>query len=254
MPNYPCHHVYCADIGSVETQDTKTRKLVNNFGWAGASVCAGEQRTSWHVQQASWRHNQEIQDLAKDVAGKLKEDAKVALGFECPLWVPVRDCPKRLTKARCGDVFLGLDGKKVPRAWSGGPGVGALVIGLAEVPWILREIRKNLQEPYPEVFLNWDLYQEAKHGLFIWEAFVSGKGKSVPHMTDAKAQPSPHVVDAKAAVRAFIKDLPSPGTSVHPCSQTLSLIGAAVLWSGLSKDLCLLHEPCIVINPQKSPD
>jgi hypothetical protein len=98
MSNYPCHHVYCADIGAVRNSKGK-----NQFGWAGGSVCPNEQPASWLVQEASWRSNQEIRKLANDVADKLNEGAKVAMGFECPLWVPVRDCPERLTKSRCGE-------------------------------------------------------------------------------------------------------------------------------------------------------
>lgn len=237
MSDYQRHHVYCADVGAVETS-----KKENNFGWAGASVCPNEQQTSWLVQESSWRYNQEIQDLANDVADKLKEGDKVALGFECPLWIPVRGCPKRLTKGRCGDGS---------RSWSAGAGPTVLATGLAEVPWVLQEIRGKLREPYPKVFLNWDSYQKSKRGLFIWEAFVSGNATATPNKEDASATLVPHTADARAAVRAFIAALPSPQTSVHPCSQTRSLIGEALLWSRWSKDLCLLRKHCIVIKLNK---
>ena len=73
--------------------------------------------------------------LAVDIACALGEARKVALGFECPLWIPVAPDPKDLTKARK------VDGN---RAWSAAAGLGALATGLTQVPWILDEVRRQL--------------------------------------------------------------------------------------------------------------
>ena len=223
MPIHPCHHVYCADIGAVQNTHEE-----NQFGWAGGSICPNEPQASWHVQQGSWSGSQEIHDLANDVADKLKEGDKVALGFECPLWVPVRETPERLTRGRRAEGSP---------SWASRTGASALATGLAEVPWILQGIRRKLREPYPKVFLNWDSFQKSEGGLFIWEAFVSGAAKT-----------GSHTGDARVGICDFVKALPSPQTFVHPCSRTRSLIGEALLWSGWSEDLCLLCEPCIVIK------
>ena len=46
----------------------------------------------------------DIRRLAAFVARSLAAEEKVALGFECPLWIPpVADEPCRLTRARQGE-------------------------------------------------------------------------------------------------------------------------------------------------------
>ena len=221
MPSFPCDYVFCADIGSI-------RK--DNFGWASAAIDQNRQATSS-------KGSKDIQKLANEVGKRLKEGSKVALGFECPLWVPVYDTPEELTSSRCGDGS---------RPWSASAGAGSLATGLAEYNWILEKIRKK--SPNSEAFLDWDSYKRSPKGLFLWEAFVSGVAKKHSHTGDAKEDP--HIRDAKKAVCQFVQGLPSPEklNAVHPASLTVSLIGAALLRTGWSKDLSLLHKPCIVIK------
>lgn len=226
MSTYQCHYVYCADIGSVKK---------NKFGWAGVSICP-------NGQQAQWREDKDMWKLVDDVADKLKKGANVALGFECPTWVPIRDCPEELTSARRGEVIGGLS-----RPWSAGAGLGSLGTGLTQIPWILEKIRVKSPEE-AKAFLDWDSYQKSEGSLFIWEAFVSGGAKSG---SDTKDQ---DIGDARVAVSAFVKALPSLRTpdTVCPGLQTRSLIGAALLWAGWSKDIGLLHKPCKVIKAYKN--
>ena len=221
MATYLPQYVYSADIGSMKAP------AGNSFGWAGRS-------TDPNVQQHSWQQGTHPPKLVDAVANELTKGTKVALGFECPLWVPVRTTPSELTSGRIGDG---------QRPWSAQAGPQALAIGLVQVPWILREIRNKT--PNAEAFMDWDLYQESEGGLFIWEAFVSGQAKS------GVADPNPHIRDAKVGVEAFIDALPSLKTSVtKPLkSRTRSLIGAALLWSGWSTDLSLLDQTCRVIKP-----
>ena len=100
--------INCADIGSI-TND--------NFGWAAVH---GEQQ----------RDGTTIDGLVDDVVQSLAEGVKVALGFECPLWVPVPDDPSGLTAKR------GMEGDK---PWSAAAGACALAAGLTETAWILRQ-------------------------------------------------------------------------------------------------------------------
>ena len=137
--------VYCADIGSVRH---------DNFGWA--SRCIGPNPRECL--------GSDIRKLATRVACDLKSGKKVALGFECPLWVPVACDPRELTSARCGE------GKY--RAWSAGAGATSLAAGLTETAWILSRIRSKTQDV--EAFLDWPRFAAAEHGLFLWEAFVTG--------------------------------------------------------------------------------
>ena len=113
MSTYQYEYVYCADIGSMQAGKNKK----SNFGWAGVSICP-------NGQQSSWREGKDIQELADAVADGLNQGAKVALGFECPLWVPVRDNRKELTPGRVGDGS---------RAWSAQAGAGSLATGLTQV-------------------------------------------------------------------------------------------------------------------------
>src|SRR5215217_6248450 len=91
--------IFCADIGSI---------AVGKFDWAGIL------RGSEPQELVS---GSEIAQLAETVADKLNSGVPVALGFECPLSVPISKDPARLTSARNGE------GR---RAWSASGGSGAL--------------------------------------------------------------------------------------------------------------------------------
>ncbi len=204
--------VYCADIGSVAK---------GRFAWASAS-------TGPNLRVST---DTDIQQLVTQVACDLNSGKKVALGFECPLWVPVSCDPNRLTSRRCGEGN---------RAWSAAAGATSLATGLTETVWILNEIRSETRDV--QAFLNWPQFKKnAKHGLFLWEALVTGGNRT-----------GSHEGDAAAAVCAFIKAtnehcLTSALTSTH---RVRSLIGAALLWAGWSDDLHLLRTPCVVIRPK----
>ncbi len=202
--------VYCADIGSVKR---------GKFGWA--CRCIGpDPRES--------RCN-DIQQLVKHVASDLNSGRKVALGFECPLWVPVACDPNRLTSRRCGEG-------KYP--WSAGAGATSLAAGLTETAWILSGVRSKTQ--HVEAFLDWPRFAATDNGLFLWEAMVTGADH-----TDSDEG------DAAAAVCAFIKalhDIKAANVVTSP-HKIRSLIGAALLWAGWSDDLKLLKTRCVVISP-----
>ena len=201
--------ICCADIGSVRR---------GKFGWASYPEVADAD----HVSPRS---------LVRYVAERLEANVKVALGFECPLWVPVADEPSDLTKARHGEGN---------RAWSAGAGAGSLATGLTEVAWILDRIHHEV--PRAESFLDWEDFKAAANGLFIWEAFVTADAKRESHKDDAQA-----------AVEAFRDALPDPSLSnaLAAMVRIRSLIGGALLWSGWTKDLEKLDEPSIVIKPQE---
>ncbi|MFN0303425.1 MAG: hypothetical protein ACKVQU_24050 [Burkholderiales bacterium] len=194
----------CADIGSV---------AAGNFGW-------------WSSDGESGR---EPSTLAVSIADALNGERPVALGFECPLFVPFAEDEFQLTRAGPGEGS---------RPWSAGAGCGALATGLVQVAWVLRAIRASLKSP-PRAHLDWEDFSKSKSGLFLWEAFVSGKGKS-----------STHVADAQAAGEAFTKSLPNPGSiNAVACSTPVySLIGAAMLRTGWSHSSEVLAQACLVIK------
>jgi hypothetical protein len=194
----------CADIGSV---------AAGNFGWWSSDGNSGCEPST----------------LVTSLAAALNNGQPVALGFECPLFVPLADDELQLTRARPGEGS---------RAWSAGAGCGALATGLVQVAWVLRAIQAKLSSPRT-AYLDWETFAKEKSGLFLWEAFVSGKGKS-----------STHIADARAAGEAFIHSLPHPGVfnAVVCSTQVYSLIGAAMLRTGWSRSPEVLAQACLVIK------
>ena len=210
--------IYCADVGSVSKK---------KFGWA-------------HIEGERQRVGADMAVLAVDIAFALGEARKVALGFECPLWVPVAPDPKDLTKARK------VDGN---RAWSAAAGTAALATGLTQVSWILDEVLRQLTAQgaqVPQVYLDWMAFSKADSGLLLWEAFVTG---------EAKASSAPgtngHSADAMVACREFAAQLPNPAADSAPeqTRRVRSMIGSALLWAGWSADIALLRTPCMVVRP-----
>lgn len=199
--------VYCADVGSIANQ---------RFGWYSDRYAVG---------------GGSIADLAERVAQDLRTLRPVALGFECPLFVPVVNDPQRLGCSRPGERS---------RSWSAGAGAGVLATGLVQVLWLLHEIRARVGDPSCRAYLRWQEFIEAGQGLFLWEAFVSGAGKG-----------DSHVADAHAAVDAFRAALPDPDrASCISCSDVHSLVGAALLRTGWTTELSVLATPSPVIRAE----
>jgi hypothetical protein len=118
-----------------------------------------------------------IWDLVIAVAKHLKRGNPVALGFECPLFVPLPENPNDLTAARSGEL---------DRSRSAGAGAACLATGLTETIWILEKIRAPLVQP-PPAYLEWKRFRQSGSGLFLWEAFVTKTAKRTSHQSDADA-------------------------------------------------------------------
>jgi len=172
---------------------------------------------------------EEIIDLAKALAGDLDDGRPVALGFECPLFLPVPSEAEQLGRARPGEGS---------RPWSAGAGPAALAIGVVEAAWLLRVLATDCRST-PEVFLDWAAFANGGTGLFLWEAFVSADAKRETHLDDAAA-----------AVERFITVLPDPSTAnaVPEDRPVLSLIAGAAIWAHLDSDLDQLRRRCLVIR------
>ena len=201
--------VYCADIGSIRA---------DRFGWYGGRGGGADKR------------GKRIEDLVQAVVEDLNTEQSVALGFECPLWIPKASRPLDLTKARNGEGN---------RPWSAGAGTSALVTGAAEVLWVLAHIRKQV-DPEVQAHTSWSEFK-ISGGLLLWEAFVSGAGKS-----------DTHVGDAQIAVEKFRGALPdhNPANDVTTREEVFSLVGAALLRTGWTKDVGILAERCLVIKAE----
>jgi hypothetical protein len=209
--------LHCADIGSVAR---------GNFGWA---------RLAADDPSASCSTGSDIRLFADIIAADLDAGHRVAVGFECPLFVPVPDTPKGLTSARPGEA---------DRAWSAGAGAGSLATGLTETVWILDRVRRRVRSPHA-AHTRWQPFQSGG-GLFLWEAFVTKAAKADTHHGDAEL-----------AVLSFRDSLPAPEAqnAIIPAGRVRSLIGAAVLQAGWASELAWLAAPCIVIRVRpRAPD
>ena len=198
--------IYCADVGSVS---------LGRFAWYSSR---DTKLADGHTR---------IEDLVARVTEDLQRARPVALGFECPLYVPFETEPELLTRARPGEG---------DRPWSAGAGCGALTTGLVQVLWILHQVKTRLDRDVPS-FLDWQAFAAHGSGLFLWEAFVSGGAKG-----------NGHGDDARTGVEAFKAALPDPRTCLECTGASYSLAGAALLRSGWSRDVALLAQPCVVIR------
>lgn len=201
--------IWCADIGSIKKK---------NFGWCRAEL----------VEKNSFSTGTSIQEFAIGIAKDLSSGYKVALGFECPLFLPIPEEPLYLTSARKGEG---------DRPWSAGAGCGALATGLTETTWILSRI-KELVKKEIKVTLSWDGFIDENFNLFIWEAFVSKGSKSTTHTGDAEV-----------AVKTFVNEYPNiVQSNAVTAENPYNLVAAALLRTGISKDVNILSQPCIVIK------
>ena len=201
--------VICADIGSVAK---------DNFGWWSSEGVSGTKPST----------------LAAHTAALLNRGKPVALGFECPLFVPFVEDESKLTNKRPGEGS---------RPWSAGAGCGSLATGLVQVAWVLQAVRSQLTHTVP-AFLAWEPFATGATGMFLWEAFVSGTAKH-----------SNHVADAEAGGQAFLRALPNPeaANAVACASAVYSLVGAAMLRTGWCTDLSILQKSCLVVSASEMP-
>ena len=183
----------CVDVGSL--RDTNNVK----FGWIASD---GNEGTS-------------IDALAVHLTELQASGISVALGFECPSWIPVPSDSKDIGAQRDGE-----DGFP----WSAGAGAGTLATGLAQISWILRRLANTA--PAVSITTSRDVWvAEPNHVWLLWEAFVAGDRK--PNYGTANG----HIADARAGLYAFeSNEINHPETSPH---EAVNLLVALADWAGL---------------------
>ncbi|MEG6508634.1 hypothetical protein V6C03_06595 [Methyloligella sp. 2.7D] len=168
----------------------------------------------------------DFEGLVKRIA-EASAKGPVSLGFEAPLWVPMRDDLNETLKPRQGEEG---------RSWSAGPGASTLAAALGVVPNLLTTLRAAM--PSAVVTLDYRNPPSEPGTILMWEAFVSGEDKGVDHKADALI-----------AAQAFAKncgDLPAcQKLTPEPC---LNLLGAMLLRTGWSDDLSLLEAEMLVVR------
>lgn len=203
--------IWVADVGSIARR---------KFGWCRAVPYRETVSTG-----------SDIRAFADGVCRDLASDTKVALGFECPLFIPVPEKALDLGKARDGDR---------DQAWSAAAGCCALSTGLAESAWVFREIRRAVGEIVTPS-LSWGSFHSGDANLFVWEAFITGGSKALTHEGDAEV-----------AARAFLGCYPDRvEESMVTCESPLSLAATAMNWAGFHLEQEALGMPCIVLGAGK---
>src|SRR4051812_6626193 len=109
--------VFCADVGSVNR---------GCFAWAAQGA------------DGTQVEGTDMLELTDAVAKSIKAGEHVALGFECPLFVPLAPEPRLLLRARLGEGN---------RPWSAGAGCGSLATGLVQATFVLGRVRELLPTP-----------------------------------------------------------------------------------------------------------
>ena len=149
-----------------------------NFGWAMVGDTKGE--------------GNDIDVCVQRLAEALRK-GPLALGFEAPMFVPIRTDPERLTAARNGEFGKGLPS----RPFSASAGATSLVTGLVVVSYILARLR--LLVPEATATLDWRLPPADPGRLMLFEAFVTDQRKTAA---------TRHIEDAHLAIAAFQRATP----------------------------------------------
>ena len=196
----PTTTVVCVDIGSVRRK---------RFAWASSSETNGDNPD----------------DLVRYLRGLRDTGGVVALGFECPVWIPVPELSGELGAKRAGE-------DRYP--WSAGAGASALATGLAQIAWILQRLTGpgGVGEGANEAGKlqvttsreRWDSSNPSE--WLLWEAFVVGNRKP---LTEASKQ---HLADARAGIEAFkARQTISGGNTGEDAVNLLAMLAG---WAGLT--------------------
>lgn len=176
----------------------------------------------------------DLDECVRSLASALNE-GPLALGFEAPMYVPVRTVPDDLTKARAGEC-----GDGVNRPFSASAGSTVTVTAMVLVPYVLAGLRRLV--PTGEATLDWRRYLQEPDGLFLFEAFVTNQRKSADtrHVEDARLAAN-HLFERASAGVAVT-------SAVHEPS-CFSLFGAMMLRTVWSANPNVIGEECLVVRP-----
>ena len=219
MAANPSIVVACLDVGSV-----------GNTGWAV-------------LDDGIANTGRDLDSLVRALVEPLMDGRRLALGFECPLYVPRRSDPRELTKRRAGEIGVN---------WCGGPGGSVLATGIVQVGWVLEQIAARA--PKLVGTTRWREFADGRAQIWVWEAFVTSKaGAPVALEKLGEAGRTPHEMDALAATLEASKRLrlsDGPRSDLAEAAGS-SIAGMQLIAAGLAADTGLLTEPCIVIKARK---
>ena len=202
--------IFAVDVGSLE-----------NFAWASDDGLQGKDGDT----------------LTDAIANSFNAGRRIALGFECPLFIPVPLHWAGIGKSRLGEGN---------RSWSAGGGATVTTYGLHEVAWTLAQLRRIRHDKTPIFFSPESWLQSDEPGLLLWEAFISGADKG-----------EDHAADAEVACRAFQQLLKrkawGEARQVTVGAEALSLNLAALTaeWAGWPIAATERKSQLLVVKPAK---
>ena len=169
--------------------------------------------------------------LVASVHNDIESGRSVALGIEAPMFIPVPSDSKALSRGRDGEAN---------RSWAAPAGGYVATLALHQTAWILSQLRSRCAEVCTVAVdaASWNHRGADGPILFLWEAFVSG------------AAHRGHAEDAATAAMSF-QDRQADLRSDVRAETPISLLGAAVLWSGWGTDLMWLKQEVIVVRPSE---
>jgi hypothetical protein len=188
----------------------------------------GPAKIGWADDEGRYGTGANLGEALDRLAALLVTGSRVALGFEAPIWTPLRAELDRITSCRGG-----VETTYNP-AWSAGAGTGALGAALALMPWCLTRIAKG-SGPVTTTLDPQRCYERG--GLFLWEAFVSGAMKVVG---------TTHHDDAQRACEAFVVRWPGLFSDIPPEPAVNHAVSSAMA-AGLSIDRNELVIPALVV-------
>ena len=176
----------------------------------------------------------DLDECVTRMASALSE-GPLALGFEAPMYVPVRSVPDDLTKARNGECRDGVN-----RPFSASAGSTVTVTAMVVVPYVLAGLRRLV--PTGKATLGWKSYFQEPKGLLLFEAFVTNQNKS----TDTR-----HVEDARLAANHLFERASSGSAILSAVNEPscFNMLGAMMLRTGWTDSLDVVSEECLVIRP-----
>lgn len=184
--------------------------------------------------------SRKIDELVDVLCSDIENGLSIALGFECPLFMPVPQSSENLNRGRRDEGN---------RSMFAPAGAAVTTIGVHQVAWVLRAIhtRGSRRPRYTFRHEDWAARQAGQQLLFLWEAFVSGKAHA------PSDGPNAHLRDALTAANYFAEKEGSltSATTAQVDGPALSLVHAAAIWAGWASDLERLREQTLVLRPQK---
>lgn len=176
-----------------------------------------------------------IDDIFCHLENTLKSNGLI-LGFEAPLFVPVRSTPKHLTNARKGEKN---------RPWSAGAGAIVLAINLPIMVYVFERIKSI--SPDASFHLDEKKFKAQANQIMIFEAFISGNQKDRTSIRD-------HIEDARKIAKSCKKfskchKLPCSILEHEEGTHFFNLAAAALLRCELENKIDILHSPSPIYRP-----